>query len=168
MQLHLSPVLQELAALDAHLLVISFAPLPRLERYTRYLRDTLIPLGYRERGLSLPPDRDALFARTRFASDPALAVYHAYGLGRNSIVRVYGPRIVWQYLLWGLRGRRIRLGSDDTLQRGGNFVVGRDGRLTLAHTGRDQADRPPIVAILDALRRGGEAPPSTLTSQPDT
>ena len=154
MQLHLPPTLQELAALDAHLLVISFAPLARLDRYTRYLRDTLIPMGYRERGLTPPANRDVLYARTRFAADPTLAVYHAYGLGRNSVLRVYGPRIIWQYVVWGLRGRRIRFGGEDTLQRGGNFVVGRDGRLTLAHTGRDQADRPPIAAILDALRRG--------------
>lgn len=159
MQLHLPPVIQELATLDAHLLAISFAPLPRLEQYMRYLRDTLIPRGYRERGLELPADRDSHFARTQFASDPALAAYHAYGLGRNSALRVYGPRIIWQYVVWGLRGRRIRFGGEDTLQRGGNFVVGGDGHLTLAHTGRDQADRPPIPAILDALRRGRVATP---------
>lgn len=154
MQLHLPSTLQQLAALDAHLLVISFAPPPRLERFTRYLRERVIPRGYADRGLP-PPEPDTLFARTRFAADPDLVVYHAYGLGRNSVLRVYGPRIILQYVAWGLRGRRIGLGGDeDTLQRGGNFVAGRDGRLTLAHTGRDQADRPPVADVLAALRQG--------------
>jgi hypothetical protein len=48
----------------------------------------------------------------------------------HSIWRVYGPRILWQYALWWLQGKPIRL-RDDALQRGGNFVVGRDGHLTL-------------------------------------
>ncbi|HEY7832360.1 MAG TPA: hypothetical protein VIG30_02240 [Ktedonobacterales bacterium] len=157
MQLHLPTTLQQFAALDAHLLVVSFAPPPRLERFTRYLGERVIPRGYTERGLP-PPDQATLYARTRFAADPALAAYHAYGLGRNTWLRVYGPRIILQYVAWGLRGRRIGLGGDeDTLQRGGNFVVGRDGRLMLAHTGRDQADRPSVAAILEALRRGGTA-----------
>lgn len=92
-------------------------------------------------------------ARTRFLADPERAVYRAYGLGRNSLLRVYGPRILAQYVVWGLRGKPIRI-REDTLQRGGNFVVGRDGRLTLAHTGRDQADRPSVDTILAALRAG--------------
>jgi hypothetical protein len=50
-----------------------------------------------------------------------------------------------------MQGKPIRL-RDDALQRGGNFVVGRDGHLTLAHTGRDQSDRPEPAEILAALR----------------
>jgi hypothetical protein len=142
--------LGHLADLEASLLVLSFAELERLCHWVPYFQRQFLAPSYVQRGL-VPPA--APFARTRFLTDPARAAYPAYGLGRNSVPRVYGPRILWQYLQWGLQGRRIRI-NDDTLQRGGNFVVGRDGRLTLAHTGRDQSDRPSVESILAALRQG--------------
>ena len=147
MQLHQPDVQQWLAALDARLLVFSFAPLDRLTAWVPYLRDTLLAPSYRQRNLSLPVNA---FARTHFVADPDRVAYAAYGLGRNSVLRVYGPRILWRYLWWGLHGKPIRL-RDDTLQRGGDFVVGRDGRLILSHTGRDQSDRPSVSALLAAL-----------------
>lgn len=147
MQLHQPDVLQRLAARDAQLLVVSFATLDRLSSWIPFVRDSLLAPSYRQRNLSLPENP---FPRTRFVADPARVAYAAYGLGRNSVLRVYGPRILWQYLLWGIQGKPIRI-RDDTLQRGGDFVVGRDGRLILAHTGRDQSDRPSASAILAAL-----------------
>lgn len=149
MQLHLPPVLEQLAALDAQLLVVSFAKVGRLEHWVPYFTRAFLAPRYREHGLALPANP---FARTRFVADPELAVYHAYGLGRNSRWRVYGPGILWQYARWWAQGKPLRKVQDDPLQRGGNFVVGRDGRLTFAHTGRDQADRPSAAAILEALR----------------
>ena len=150
MQLHLPTSRETLARLDAWLVAVSFAPLEQLERWMPFFRDTFLAREYERRGLALPVD---VFARTRFTADPALAAYHTYGLGRNSPLRVYGPRILWRYAMEALRGRRLQQMNQDTLQRGGDFVIGRNGRLTLAHTGRDQAARPPIAAILDALAR---------------
>ena len=150
MQLHQPEVLEQLAALDARLLVMSFAPLERLRSWLPFFRATFLDRAYRER--AVPPPADP-FARTRFLADPRRAVYRASGLGRNTIWRVYGPRILARYALWALQSRPIRL-RDDTLQRGGDFVVGRDGRITLAHTGRDQADRPSVEAMLRALAEG--------------
>lgn len=155
MQLHQPDVLQRLAILDAHLLVVSFATLNRLTTWVPYVRETLIAPAYRQRNLT-PPEN--LFALTRFMADPARAAYANYGLGRNSVLRVYGPRILWRYTLWGLRGKPIRI-RDDTLQRGGDFVVGRDGRLLFAHTGRDQSDRPAASALLDTLGNGEQQGP---------
>jgi hypothetical protein len=146
-QLHQPDVLQRLTLLDAHLLVVSFATLSRLSTWVPYLRETLIVPTYRQRNLTLSEN---LFARTHFMVDPTRATYAAYGLGRNSVLRVYGPRILWQYALWYLHGKPIRI-RDDTLQRGGDFVVGYDGRLLASHTGRDQSDRPAVGALLDAL-----------------
>lgn len=150
MQLHQPDVLNALAALDARLVVVSFAEVERLRRWVPYFRRQFLEPAFAARGYSAAVDP---FERTRFLADPARTAYHAYGLGRNSVWRVYGPRILAQYARWGLQGRPIRV-NQDTLQRGGNFVIGPGGRLTLAHTGRDQSERPSIGAILAALRQG--------------
>lgn len=142
--------MKEIAHIDARLAVVSFAPLDRLREWVPYFQEHLLEPSYRQSNLSLPPD---IFSRTRFVSDATLDVYHAYGMGRNSPLKVYGPRIIWQYFRWGLEGKPIRKPFQDTLQRGGDFVVGRDGLLTLAHVGRDQADRPSIAEILTALKK---------------
>jgi len=152
-QLHQPTFLHELATLDARLLVLSFAEMERLRHWVPYFRRRFLDPDYARRGLTpatLPADP---FEHTRFLADPSRAVYHAYGLGRNAVWRVYGPGVLWQYLKWGMQGKPIGV-RDDTLQRGGNFIVGRDGRLTLAHTGRDQSDRPSPDAIRMALAHG--------------
>jgi hypothetical protein len=148
-QLHQPDVLSQLAALDAQLVIVSFAAVERLQRWVPYFRRRFLEPAYVARGLAVAVDP---FARTRFLADPIRAAYHAYGLGRNSVWRVYGPRILAQYARWGLQGKPIRV-YQDTLQRGGNFVIGPSGRLMLAHTGRDQAERPSVAAILAALRQ---------------
>ncbi len=150
MQLHLPTVLDELAKLDARLLIASFAPLSRFAEWAPYFRESFLQPFYTEHHLSLP---DNVFARTRFLADPALDVYHAYGLGRLSMLQAYGPKIIWQYLRWAAMGKPIKRTNQDTLQRGGDFVINREGRLTLAHMGNSQAERPPVSEILAALRK---------------
>lgn len=149
MQLHLPPVLEELARLDTRLLVVSFAPLPRLQQWFPFFCDNFLEPYYTEHGFRFDP---ALLAQSRFVSDPGLSVYHAYGLGRNSYLKVYGPRILWQYVKWAIQRKPIKHPPQDPLQKGGDFVVSRDMRLTFSHVGRDQADRPSVSAILDALK----------------
>lgn len=151
MQLHQPDVLRRVEALDARTLVVSFADLERLRQWVPYFRRQFLEPSYEQRGLALSSLTPDPLERTRFLSDATRAVYHAYGLGRNAVWRVYGPGILWRYLRWGIQGKPVRI-RDDTLQRGGDFVVGRDGLLTLAHTGRDQSDRPVTEAILAALR----------------
>jgi len=113
-------------------------------RYTR-ARQAVHPSvpGSREAAVQLGSPPADPCARTRFLADPARTAYHAYGLGRNSVLRVYGPRILWHYVKWGMQGKPIGV-TDDTLQR---------GRLSFAHTGTDQSDRPPPERILAALRQ---------------
>jgi hypothetical protein len=156
-QLYQPSVLHKLAALDARLLVISFAPLLRMEAWVPFFQANFIEPFYKERGLKMPTDP---FERTHFLADPvpssqptdsALSVYHTYGLGRNSLLKVYGPDILRQYAQWAIEGKPIKKPTEDPLQRGGNFVVGRDSRLTLSHVGRDQSDRPKISRILASL-----------------
>lgn len=149
MQLHQPSVLDEIARTGAALLVVSFADLDKLRDWVPYFRQYFLEPYYKERGLSLTDD---VFSHTRFLSDPKLTAYHAYGLGRNSALRVYGLRIVWQYFRWGLQRKPLRMPGGDTLQRGGDFVVNAQMRLALAHVGHDQSDRPAASDVLAALK----------------
>jgi hypothetical protein len=133
------------------MLVVSFAPVDRLRIWVDHLRREFLEPRCKNEGISLPPDP---FDRTTFASDVARSAYHLYGLGRNSPLRVFGPKILWQYARWAAKGNLIVGYPDDPLQRGGDFVVGRDDRLALSHSGRDQADRPGASVVLNALREG--------------
>lgn len=153
MQLHRPGIVETLESLEAQILVISFAQLPRLEHWIAYFRRKFLAPVWGVEGSAAASTRgDRPFARTRFLSDPEREVYRAYGLDRLSPLRAGSPHILNQYLRWTLQGRPVHLTTEDVLQRGGNFVVGRDGHLTFSHTGRDQSDRPSADAILAALR----------------
>ena len=117
--------------------VVSFADLPY---YRAWLNGALFEHAPRN-----------IFDNTHFLMDPYLRVYHAYGLGRNSFLRVYGPRILWHYVKLYARGQQLPKMRQDTLQSGGDFVIGHDGRLRLAYVGKDQSDRPKLVTMLEAL-----------------
>lgn len=149
-QLHQPDILQQVAALDAQLLVISFADLTHLQAWIPYFVDNFLVPNYAEQNLSLPPE---ILARTRFVADPERKVYRAYGLGRTTSERVFGFKILRQYAKWKLQGKPIRKITDDPMQRGGNFVVNRAARLTLSHTGYDQSERPSPAEILAALAK---------------
>ncbi|MCS6846965.1 MAG: hypothetical protein RMN52_04540 [Anaerolineae bacterium] len=135
-QLHQSLYAQRVAA---PVLAFSFAPAERFTRWISLVLDAEMPREWR--------------ANTRFIADPSLRIYHAYGLGRNSPLRVYGPRILLHYALRWLRGHGIPKVAEDPLQRGGDFVVDAQGRIALSHVGVDQADRPPAERIVSALLR---------------
>jgi hypothetical protein len=147
-QLHQPKVLQALAEREARLLVVSFATLPYLQKWVPHFCANFLEPYYQEQ--KLPLEQNPL-ARTEFLADPGRKVYHAYGLGQNSVFKIYGPGIMTQYLRWAIQGKKIRLPTEDTLQMGGDFVINRAGRLTFSHLGRDQADRPPVANLLKAL-----------------
>jgi len=114
---------------DAEVAVVTFTPRAQLSLY-------------RER-LGVP------FA---LLSDPDRAAYHAYGLGRGSVWRVYGPRVALRYTQLLLRGRRLQRPTEDTLQLGGDFVVGRDGRLVYAYRPAGPDDRPDVSDLVREVR----------------
>jgi hypothetical protein len=145
-QLHRPEVLEVFERRGAALLVVSFAPLDRLREWVSFFASR-----YLEPAFGLDPPPAVRMARTKFLADPERAAYRAYGLGRHSVSEVYSLPILRQYGRWALEGKPLRKADGDTLQRGGDFVVSTDGKLKLAHLGRDQSQRPPLRDILDAL-----------------
>ena len=97
--------------------------------------------GYRAR-LGLP------FA---VLADEARAAYRAYGLGRGPWWRVWGPATLLEYARLVREGGRPERPAEDTLQLGGDFVVGRDGRLVYAYRSTGPADRPPVDELVAAV-----------------
>jgi AhpC/TSA antioxidant enzyme len=116
---------------DAAVALVTFAPV-------RVLR------GYRARlGLPFP-----------VLADEDRAVYRAYGLGRGPWWRVWGWSTLRRYgQLLRRPGQRLQRVQGDTLQLGGDVVVGRDGRLVLVRRSTGPADRPPVDDLVAAVRR---------------
>ena len=106
------------------------------------------------------PEHVAAYQRERLAPlavliDEDRVVYRAYGLGRGSVWKVWGPKTWWAYLKLIARGRRLQRPVDDTFQLGGDFVVGRDGRLLYGFRSADPDDRPAVDDLIAAVRRSG-------------
>jgi peroxiredoxin len=120
----------ELEAIPAAVLVVSFAPVERL----RSLTDEL----------SLP---------FPCLSDPDLQAYAAYALETAELERILTYRTMMALFKLVLQGRRIPRTEGDPLQLGGNFVIGRDGRLRLTHRMAEPIDRPSVPDLLGLLRQ---------------
>jgi peroxiredoxin len=119
----------ELGRRDAVVLVIGFEPARRVGDYCR------------RHGVPF-----------RCLVNEQRTVYRAYGLGRASWLRTLTPRALAPYIRLAFSGRAIRRASEqDVRQQGGDFVVGPDGLIRLAHASDDPADRPGVDAILAAL-----------------
>ena len=95
-----------------------------------------------------------------FLADPHRALYHRFGLGRGRFRRVYGLGTLRAYAALALRGWRLRrsaLGSgEDTLQLGGDFVIGPDGRLAAGYRPDGPDDRPAIDDLVAAVRAAAD------------
>jgi hypothetical protein len=79
--------------------------------------------------------RGRFVAPLQVITDEPRDVYRAFGLDR-------GPQSPDE-----------PAGHEDTTQLGGDFVVGRDGRLAYAFRSRSVDDRPSVDDLLDAVRR---------------
>ena len=88
--------------------------------------------------------------------DRERTAYAAWGLERAPPLRIWGDPRVWaRYLGAALRGHRPRSFGADTLQLGGDFVVGSDGVLAYARPQRTD-DRPPVNELLRAVERAAQ------------
>lgn len=84
-------------------------------------------------------------------ADETRATYRDYGLGRGHWWRVWGPATVRAYGRLMRQGARFQAPKEDTLQLGGDFVVGRDGRLVYAYRSKAPDDRPPVDDLVAAV-----------------
>jgi len=96
--------------------------------------------------------RYRLGLRYPVVADETRAVYRAYGLGRGRWWKVWGARSLFAYVRLVRAGRKLERPTDDTLQLGGDFVVDPDGRLVYAYRSDAPDDRPPVDALIDAVR----------------
>lgn len=87
--------------------------------------------------------------------DRTRETYRAYGLGRGSIARIYGWKAIRRYLQIfrtdGLSGWTRP--TEDSLQLGGDFVIGPDGSLEYGFWGAGPDDRPSVDDLIQAIRR---------------
>lgn len=92
-------------------------------------------------------------------SDPDRLTYHAFGLGRGSVVRVWlHPRVWARYMQLMRQGRRPEPAREDTLQLGGDALIGADGRIAWIYRSQGPEDRPTLAQVRQAavaLRAGG-------------
>ena len=123
------------------------------------MRDRIEELGDAEVALVLFTRRRNLRGyRSRFGLPYSVvtsedrAAYRAYGLGRGPVWRVYGARVLRRYAELLRRGRRLERPTEDTLQLGGDFVVGRDGRLAYVFRSSGPDDRPPVDDLVRSVR----------------
>lgn len=84
--------------------------------------------------------------------DPDRAAYRAFGLRRGVARTVWGWKALRRYIeiirADGLGG--LRRPTEDTLQLGGDFVIGPDGTLAWGYWSIGPADRPSVGALIGA------------------
>lgn len=88
-------------------------------------------------------------------TDPDLTAYNAFGIGRGTIRRVWGWRMVRRYIeIYREQGfEKPGKATEDTLQLGGNFIVDPEGILIYGYWGEGPDDRPAIQELIDTVER---------------
>lgn len=89
--------------------------------------------------------------------DPSRTLYRAAGLDRVSVWGFFRPRVLAGYLRELRHGAKLTrpYAGEDVLQRGGDFVVTRDGGVVYTHRSPDSTSRPAVADVLAAGRPGG-------------
>lgn len=84
-------------------------------------------------------------------SDPDRDVYRQFGFERGSVRRVWGLRTIRRYLQLGLQSMKgLRIPTEDTLQLGGDVVIGPDGRIRFLYRSEGPDDRPSVADLVAA------------------
>lgn len=136
---HLARLREQQADLDryrAAVVTVTFEPSAAMKQFSR------------SEGLSYP-----------VLSDPSRRLYAAFGVQRKPQVQLMTRSILVTYLRGLGSGRWPRLPRGDLGQLGGDFVLDGGGVVVFAHLGEDAGDRPPIEAVLAAVRLAAAVDP---------
>ena len=123
----------------------------RLNELADHTTVALVTFTSHDNLISYAHDHDLGFP---ILTDPDRDAYRAFGLGRGSIARVYGLKAARRYVELFRDGglTELRRPTEDTLQLGGDFVIGADGSLLYGFWGEGPDDRPTVDALIDATR----------------
>lgn len=84
------------------------------------------------------------------------SAYRSWGLGRASVLRIWGDPAVWRLYATELAGgARLRRPGTDTLQLGGDFIVDPAGTVAYSRPQR-RDDRPPVGDLLRELKHAAQ------------
>ena len=85
--------------------------------------------------------------------DDDRCTYRAFGLGRGSVRRVWGRRVLRHYVEIARSRGLAGLGrpTEDTLQLGGDFVIDPAGALAWGYWGEGPYDRPSVDELIAAV-----------------
>lgn len=86
-------------------------------------------------------------------TDETRAIYRLFGLGRGPWWRIWGPKVFVKYAQLLAQGQRLERPTEDTSQLGGDFVIGRDGRLVYAFRSTGPDERPSVEELVAAVGR---------------
>ena len=128
------------------------------------MRDRLDELGTADvvvitftRPRNLAGFRSRFVAPLTVLADEDRHVYRAYSLGRGPWWRVYGWATIRRYIQLVRAGSRMQRLHEDTLQLGGDFVVGPDGRLVYVFRSTGPSDRPTVDELITAVREAARS-----------
>lgn len=81
------------------------------------------------------------------------SVFQSYGLGRGTLIQLFGFRMLVRGVLAALNGRMQGRIVGDGFQMPGAFLVDKQGIIQYAHRSRDAADHAPISELIALLRQ---------------
>ena len=99
----------------------------------------------------LAAHRDHLELPFPLLADPDREIYRRFELGRGSVRAIWSLGTMRMYARLLHQGRKLRRPTQDTRQLGGDFVIGRDGRLATAFRPASPDDRPTVDALVAAV-----------------
>jgi thioredoxin-dependent peroxiredoxin len=81
-------------------------------------------------------------------------IFEAYGVGQGGIGVMLGPSVLAAAVRATFRGHMPGRIEGSELQLPADFVIDRDGKITLAYYGKNIADHLPVKTLIDALCAG--------------
>ncbi len=88
----------------------------------------------------------------RLLLDRERMVYRIFGL-EQSLSKSWSLGMLWSYIRLMRAGRKWRGIQGNSIQLGGDFIVGADGVVRMAYRSHDPTDRPAVDELLLLLRQ---------------